>query len=241
MEEERAATAPQTRFLKAVVAIIAIAMSLYHMYVAGFGPPEAYFFRGTHLLFTMTLIFLLYPFKPDGGWGWRITDLVLLAGSWAFILHIFINYDYVINRIIYIDELTLRDKVYATLAILLVLEATRRVLGWGLSLTAIGFLAYPLFFTTVRLPVLMEQLYLSTEGIFGSTLGVSASYVMLFVLFGAFMEKSGVGKLFMDFALSLTGHTAGGPGKVSVVSSSLFGTVSGSAVANVMVDGPMTI
>jgi TRAP transporter 4TM/12TM fusion protein len=87
----------------------------------------------------------------------------------------------------------------------------------------------------------MEQLYLSTEGIFGSTLGVSASYVMLFVLFGAFMEKSGVGKLFMDFALSLTGHTAGGPGKVSIVSSSLFGTVSGSAVANVMVDGPMTI
>jgi TRAP transporter 4TM/12TM fusion protein len=241
VEEEKAATAPRAKFLKAVVAIIAIAMSLYHMYVAGFGPPEAYFFRGTHLLFTMTLIFLLYPFKPDGGWGWRITDLVLLAGSWAFILHIFINYDYVINRIIYIDELTLLDKIYATLAVLLVLEATRRVLGWGLSLTAIGFLAYPLFFTTVRLPVLMEQLYLSTEGIFGSTLGVSASYVMLFVLFGAFMEKSGVGKLFMDFALSLTGHTAGGPGKVSVVSSSLFGTVSGSAVANVMVDGPMTI
>ena len=241
MEEERAATAPQSNFLKAVVAIIAIAMSLYHMYVAAFGPPEAYFFRGTHLLFTMTLIFLLYPIKPGGGWSWRITDLVLLAGSWAFILHIFINYDYITNRIIYIDELTLRDKVYATLAILLVLEATRRVLGWGLSLTAVGFLAYPLFFTTVRLPVLMEQLYLSTEGIFGSTLGVSASYVMLFVLFGAFMEKSGVGKLFMDFALSLTGHTAGGPGKVSVVSSSLFGTVSGSAVANVMVDGPMTI
>ena len=241
MEEERAATAPRAKFLKAVVAIIAIAMSLYHMYVAGFGPPEAYFFRGTHLLFTMTLIFLLYPIKPGGGWAWRITDLVLLAGSWAFILHIFINYDYITNRIIYIDELTLRDKVYATLAILLVLEATRRVLGWGLSLTAIGFLAYPLFFTTVRLPVLMEQLYLSTEGIFGSTLGVSASYVMLFVVFGAFMEKSGVGSLFMDFALSLTGHTAGGPGKVSVVSSSLFGTVSGSAVANVMVDGPMTI
>jgi TRAP transporter 4TM/12TM fusion protein len=241
MEEEIGATAPRTKLLKAVVTITAIAMSLYHMYVAAFGPPEAYFFRGTHLLFTMTLIFLLYPFKPAGGWGWRITDLVLLVGSWAFILHILINYDYVINRIIYIDELTLRDKVYATLAILLVLEATRRVLGWGLSLTAICFLAYPIFFTSVRLPVLMEQLYLSTEGIFGSTLGVSASYVMLFVLFGAFMEKSGVGRLFMDFALSLTGHTAGGPGKVSVVSSSLFGTVSGSAVANVMVDGPMTI
>jgi TRAP transporter 4TM/12TM fusion protein len=241
VDEERSATTPQAKFLKILVSSIAIAMSLYHMYVAAFGPPEAYFFRGTHLLFTMTLIFLLYPLKPSGGWGWRVLDLVLLAASWGFILHIFINYDYVINRIIYIDELTSTDKIYAVLAILLVLEATRRVLGWGLSLTAIGFLAYPLFFTTVRVSVLLEQLYLSTEGIFGSTLGVSASYVMLFVLFGAFMEKSGVGQLFMDFALSLTGHTAGGPGKVSVVSSSLFGTVSGSAVANVMVDGPMTI
>ena len=241
MDEERAATAPQTKFLKVLISIIAIAMSLYHMYVAAFGPPEAYFFRGTHLLFTMTLIFLLYPLRPGGEWGWRLIDLAMLAASWGFILHIFINYDYVINRIIYIDELTLSDKIYAALAILLVLEATRRVLGWGLSLTAIGFLAYPIFFSTVKVPVLMEQLYLSTEGIFGSTLGVSASYVMLFVVFGAFMEKSGVGKLFMDFAVSITGNTAGGPGKVSVVSSSLFGTVSGSAVANVMVDGPMTI
>jgi TRAP transporter 4TM/12TM fusion protein len=241
VDEERPATAPQAKFLKVVVSVIAIAMSLYHMYVAAFGPPEAYFFRGTHLLFTMTLIFLLYPLRPGGRRGWRVLDLVLLVASWGFILHIFINYDYVINRIIYIDELTLVDKIYAAFAILLVLEATRRVLGWGLSFTAIAFLAYPLSFTTVRVSVLLEQLYLSTEGIFGSTLGVSASYVMLFVLFGAFMEKSGVGKLFMDFAVAITGHTAGGPGKVSVVSSSLFGTVSGSAVANVMVDGPMTI
>jgi TRAP transporter 4TM/12TM fusion protein len=241
VDEERTATAPRAKFLKVAVSGIAIAMSLYHMYVAAFGPPEAYFFRGTHLLFALTLIFLLYPLKPGGGWAWRLVDLVMLAASWGFILHIFINYDYVINRIIYIDELTLSDRLYSVLAILLVLEATRRVLGWGLSLTAIGFLAYPIFFSTVRVPVLMEQLYLSTEGIFGSTLGVSASYVMLFVVFGAFMEKSGVGKLFMDFAVSITGHTAGGPGKVSVVSSSLFGTVSGSAVANVMVDGPMTI
>jgi TRAP transporter 4TM/12TM fusion protein len=241
LEEERAATAPRSGALKAVVAIVAISMSLYHIYVAGFGPPEAYFFRGTHLLFTMTLIFLLYPLKPGGGWGWRAFDMLLLAGSWAFILYIFFGYEYITNRIIYIDELTAPDKFYATLAIVLILEATRRVLGWGLAVTAIAFLAYPLFFTNVKIPVLLEQLYLSTEGIFGSTLGVSASYVMLFVLFGAFMEKSGTGRLFMDFALAITGHTAGGPGKVAVVSSSLFGTVSGSAVANVMVDGPMTI
>jgi TRAP transporter 4TM/12TM fusion protein len=84
-------------------------------------------------------------------------------------------------------------------------------------------------------------MYLTTEGIFGSTLAVSASYVLIFVVFGAFMERTGTGQLFMDFAMSLTGRFAGGPGKVSVVSSSLFGTISGSAVANVMVDGPITI
>jgi len=241
VEEEKPQVAPQSKLLAILVALIAIAMSLYHMYVAASGPPEVYFFRGTHLLFTLTLVFLLYPSKPGGGPLWRALDVLLIAGSWCFILYIFVNYEYMTNRIIYIDELTLADKINAWLAILIVLEATRRVLGWGLALTAVAFLAYPIFFTQVKIPVLLEQLYNSTEGIFGSTLGVSASYVMLFVLFGAFMEKSGTGKLFMDFALSLTGHTAGGPGKVSVVSSSLFGTVSGSAVANVMVDVPMTI
>lgn len=239
--DEKAATAPTAKALKFIVAVIAIAMSLYHMYVAAFGPPEAMIFRGTHLLFALTLVCLLYPLKPGGGWKWRAADAVLLTGSWAFILHIFLNYQEITNRIIYIDELTRLDKFYAVVAVLIILESTRRVLGWALPLTALAFLLYAAGFTQVKIPVLMEQLYLSTEGIFGSTLGVSASYVMLFVLFGAFMEKSGTGQLFMDFALSITGHTAGGPGKVSVVSSSLFGTVSGSAVANVMVDGPMTI
>jgi TRAP transporter 4TM/12TM fusion protein len=239
--DEKAATAPQTRALKYSVAAIAVVMSVYHMYVAAFGPPEAMIFRGTHLLFALTLVFLLYPLKPGGGWKWRIADAVLLLLSWAFILHIFFNYQYMTNRIIYIDDLTMADKINTVIAVLIILEATRRVLGWALPLTAACFLLYAIFFTNVKGPVLMEQLYMSTEGIFGSTLGVSASYVMLFVLFGAFMEKSGTGQLFMDFALSITGHTAGGPGKVAVVSSSLFGTVSGSAVANVMVDGPMTI
>jgi TRAP transporter 4TM/12TM fusion protein len=241
ISDEVPATPPETRLLKWTVSAIAVAMSLYHMYVAGFGPPEAMIFRGTHLLFALTLVFLLYPLKPGGGPGWRTLDAVMLIGSWAFILHILLNTEYINNRMIYIDDLTAFDKVYAVFAVLIVLEATRRVLGWALPITAFVFLVYAALLTNVKPQVLMEQLYISTEGIFGSTLGVSASYVMLFVLFGAFMEKSGTGKLFMDFALAITGHTAGGPGKVSVISSSLFGTVSGSAVANVMVDGPMTI
>jgi TRAP transporter 4TM/12TM fusion protein len=115
------------------------------------------------------------------------------------------------------------------------------VLGWALPLTAIAFLAYALLWAKIDWRTTLDQLYLTTEGIFGSTLQVSAAYVMVFVVFGAFMEKTGTGQLFMDFALSLTGRQAGGPGKVAVVSSSLFGTISGSAVANVMVDGPITI
>jgi len=241
ISDEVPATPPETRWLKWTVSAVAVVMSLYHMYVAAFGPPEELIFRGTHLLFALTLVFLLYPLRPGGGPRWRALDAAMLFASWAFILHIFLNYEYTINRIIYIDDLTTLDKVYAVFAVLIVLEATRRVLGWALPITAVVFLLYAGLMTNIKPQVLLEQLYLSTEGIFGSTLGVSASYVMLFVLFGAFMEKSGTGKLFMDFALAITGHTAGGPGKVSVVSSSLFGTVSGSAVANVMVDGPMTI
>jgi TRAP transporter 4TM/12TM fusion protein len=240
VSDEKEAIAPTSRLLRWTVAAIAVAMSLYHMYAAAFGPPEALIFRGTHLLFALTLVFLLFPLVPRGG-AWRIADAVLLAAGWAFVLHIFINYEYFTNRIIYIDELTATDKFFAVVSVLIVLEATRRVIGWALPLTAIVFVVYAALLTNVKIPVLMEQIYFSTEGIFGSTLGVSASYVMLFVLFGAFMERSGTGQLFMDFAMSITGHAAGGPGKVAVVSSSLFGTVSGSAVANVMVDGPITI
>lgn len=241
VSDENTATTPKFQPLVHLITVIAVVMSLYHMYVAAFGPPEAVIFRGIHLLFALTLVFLMFPFKPQGGWWWRLWDMFLLAGSWGFVLHILLNYDAFINRIIYIDDLTAGDRFFAVVAVFLVLEGTRRVIGWALPLTAMVFLVYAFGFTQVTPAVLMEQLYLSTEGIFGSTLGVSASYVMLFVLFGAFMERSGTGQLFMDFALSLTGHTAGGPGKVAVISSSMFGTVSGSAVANVMVDGPMTI
>jgi len=241
MKEENEATTPGARWLRWGIAAVAVAMSLYHMYVAGFGPPEAVIFRGTHLLFAFALVFVLYPLRPGGGAWWRLADAAVLAIGFATVLHIFVNYQYFTNRIIYIDDLSFWDKTFGILCVLVVLEGTRRVIGWALPLTAIVFLVYAGFFTQVKFPVLLEQLYFSTEGIFGSTLGVSASYVMLFVLFGAFMERSGTGQLFMDFAMAITGHQAGGPGKVAVVSSSLFGTVSGSAVANVMVDGPITI
>ena len=241
ISDESIAINPASPALKALITMLAVMMSLYHMYVAGFGPPEAVIFRGTHLIFALGLVFLLYPSRASGGVAARSYDMLLLAMGLAAIAHIFIDYENFTSRIIYIDELTKLDLFYSFVMVAVVLEGTRRVIGWALPLTAIIFVAYTIFFTQIKIPLLMEQLYFSTEGIFGSTLGVSASYVMLFVIFGAFMEKSGTGQLFMDFALSITGKSAGGPGKVAVISSSLFGTVSGSAVANVMVDGPITI
>ncbi|MDH5246640.1 MAG: C4-dicarboxylate ABC transporter permease, partial [Betaproteobacteria bacterium] len=175
VSEEAQATRPTNRYLGWLVTVIAVAMSLYHMYVAAFGPPEAIIFRGTHLLFALTLVLLLYPTRR-GRAAWRAVDLALLALGAGFVLHIFFDYDYFINRIIYIDELTAWDRFYAVAAVAIVLEATRRVIGLALPLTAVAFLVFAAGFTRVTPDVLMEQLYLSTEGIFGSTLGVSATY-----------------------------------------------------------------
>ncbi len=228
--------------VRVIAGLIAAAMALYHMWIIATGTPEAMLFRGTHLLFALTLVFLLHRRLASGaGQAPAFYDYVLLALAMAPVLYLFINYDYVVNRIYYIDDLSPADMAMGVVLTLLVLEATRRLIGLALPITAGVFLVYALFVAQVEPERLLDQLYMTTEGIFGPTLGVSATYVIIFVLFGSFMERTGTGQLFMDFALSLTGHTAGGPGKVSVISSSLFGTISGSAVANVMVDGPITI
>lgn len=242
VSDEKAAFDPTSSIMKRIITIVAVAMALYHMYVTWFGPPEAVIYRGTHLMFAIALVFLLFPsHRGTSGPWWRSYDMLLLALGLGGVLHIFYTYDDFIYRIIYIDALTTADIIWGIICVIIVLEATRRVIGWALPLTAIVFMSYAAFFTNVRWEVLLEQLYLSTEGIFGSTLGVSAAYVTMFVIFGAFMEKSGTGRLFMDFSMAITGKSAGGPGKVAIVSSSMFGTVSGSAVANVMVTGPITI
>ena len=220
--------------------VLAVVMGLYHMAVIVVGPPEAMIFRGTHLFFAIALTFLLYRAGGGGGGAPTLADCALLGAGLAPLVYLFVRHDYVVNRIYYIDDLSLADMGMGLLLVAAVMEATRRLIGWALPLTAIVFLAYGLIAT--RDPErILDQLFMTTEGIFGAPLGVSAAYVMIFVLFGSFMERTGTGQLFMNFALGITGHTAGGPGKVSVVSSSLFGTISGSAVANVMVDGPISI
>jgi TRAP transporter 4TM/12TM fusion protein len=248
------------RAVRIAIALTAVGMSVYHLTAAFIGAPQQLFFRSTHLLFAMVLVFLLYPgfrgpqksddaVRDDAGGtlGAVLTarvswlDLLLIAASAVTIVYVWWNHEHLITRFVFVEDPADIELVLGFVFTALVLEATRRVIGWALPVTALLFLGYALLYANTRPQQLIEIMYLTTEGIFGPTLGVSAAYVILFVLFGAFMERTGVGKLFMDFALALTGHTAGGPGKVAVVSSSLFGTVSGSAVANVLVDGPITI
>lgn len=248
-----------------LIAVTAVVMSLYHIYyrlvpsfnlpiAPGFtlriGPVDSLVLKDIHLLFSLVLVFFLYPLRKGLGPRIPVYDLVFAALSVIVTAYLLVRYEYVVTRFATVHPLEPADFVMAILSILLVLEATRRSIGLALPITALVFIAYgflgpylPGFLNHrgMTLELILDQTYLTTEGIFGIPLGVSATYVILFVIFGAFLEKSGAGQFFMDFANALMGRSRGGPGKVSVVSSSLFGTISGSAVANVMVDGWLTI
>ena len=234
-----------------VIVSIAVAMSAYHLYTGYFGAPEALLHRSIHLLFTLVLIFFLFPFsKKEWGEKFRWTDGLLILLTLACIGYLFFNYEYVVTRYPYVHPLSVADMVFGIILTLLLMEGSRRVIGPALPITAGVFLIYAyvgpylpglLRHTGFTTEAIVDQLYMTTEGIFGIPLGVSATYVILFIIFGTFLEKSGTGQLFMDFASAITGWTRGGPGKISCISSALFGTISGSAVANVMVDGWLTI
>ena len=240
-----------SKMVTKIIAGVGIAMSSYHLYTGYFGAPEALLHRSIHLLFTLVLIFFLFPFSKDA-WAkkYRWTDGALILLTIASVGYLFINYDYVITRYPYVHPLSGADITLGIILTLLLVEGSRRVIGPALPITAGVFLIYAyigpylprlLRHSGFSTEAVIDQLYLTTEGIFGMPLGVSATYVILFIIFGTFLEKSGTGQLFMDFASAITGWTRGGPGKISCISSALFGTISGSAVANVMVDGWLTI
>jgi TRAP transporter 4TM/12TM fusion protein len=255
-----------TGYAAVVVAVVGVVMSLYHVY-ARLTPaaPDSLILRMIALAFCLVLSFLLFPFRSSTPLDEESTrldaaadapttipwlDLGLAALSLACMAYFFVYYDYITTRFPTAHPLSPLDKVVGTVLIALVLEATRRTLGAALPILALLFLVYgvvgpwlpgPLRHKGLTYEILVDQTVFTTEGLFGIPLGVAASYVILFIIFGAFLEKSGAGQFFMNLANGLAGGQRGGPGKVSVVSSSLFGTISGSAVANVMVDGWLTI
>ena len=235
-----------------VVGVVAVAMAAYHVYarLTWYAPDQQALLYIT-LAFSLTLAYFLFP-RRKGQTLDRVpwTDLALAALSLACVGYMFAFYDYVVNRFPTAHPLAAADKVVGIVGILLVLEGTRRTIGASLPIVAVCFLAYGLLgpwmpsvlhHKGLTLEITIDQTWFTTEGVFGVPLNVAGTYVILFIIFGAFLEKSGAGQFFMNFANAVAGGARGGPGKVSVVSSSLFGTISGSAVANVMVDGWLTI
>jgi TRAP transporter 4TM/12TM fusion protein len=235
-------------FQMRLVSSIAILFSLFQVYTGLMGVLPAQLQRSIHLTFVFVLVYLLYPssnkMKKD---RFHWIDIVLaLMGAGAG-LYIALNYKELIYRAG--DYMTL-DLIIGGIAILLVLEGARRVVGLPIAIIASVFLLYakvgpylPGFLNHRGYSVerIISHMYYTTEGIIGVPLGVAATFIFLFILFGAFLEKTGIGKFFIDLANSVAGFAAGGPAKVAVITSALEGTISGSSVANTVGSGSFTI
>jgi TRAP transporter 4TM/12TM fusion protein len=234
-----------------VVTVIAVGLSLYQLYTAGIAALTALVQRSIHLGAILVLTFLLRPpFKAarkDRWSPWVIVDWILVAASIYCTVYICVNLNQIFERQ---GDWLPADLLVSIIGTLLVLEACRRVIG--LAMTAICVTAILYAYFGPYMPDLLihkgysveriaTTLWLTTEGIFGLPIGVAATFVFVFVLFGAFLETTGGGNFFIELAYALTGQYAGGPAKTSVVASGFMGSVSGSAVGNVVATGSFTI
>ena len=242
-------TAHYTGWPKKIIAAIAITFSVFQLYTAIFGVLDAQLQRAIHLGFGLALAYLLYPFRR--AWTrdhyFHPIDIVFAVLGAATPAYLVIQYRELITRAGTVSPV---DTVVGGLGILLVIEATRRVVGLPMVTVVLAFIAYA--FLGPYMPgvlahrgltpeQLIGHLYFTTEGIFGIPLGVSSTFIFLFILFGAYLESTGLGKFFIDLANAVAGWASGGPAKVAVLSSGLMGTVSGSSVANVVGTGSLTI
>ena len=242
-------TAHYTGWPKKIIAAIAITFSVFQLYTAIFGVLDAQLQRAIHLGFGLALAYLLYPFRR--AWTrdhyFHPIDIVFAVLGAATPAYLVIQYRELITRAGTVSPV---DTVIGGLGILLVIEATRRVVGLPMVTVVLAFIAYA--FLGPYMPgvlahrgltpeQLIGHLYFTTEGIFGIPLGVSSTFIFLFILFGAYLESTGLGKFFIDLANAVAGWASGGPAKVAVLSSGLMGTVSGSSVANVVGTGSLTI
>jgi TRAP transporter 4TM/12TM fusion protein len=242
-----------TRKLKGIMGWIVfiglLAFSIFQLYTAIFGVYTAQIQRSIHLGFALALIFLLFPMRKKNLRNVKVAwyDIVLAILGIAVGAYWPLMIDELVNRV---GRLTEVDYFIGLAAILLVLEATRRTVGLPITIIATVFMIYALYgpympgFLAHRgldLDTLVQTMFFTTEGILGTPLGVSSTFIFLFLLFGAFLVKTGVGQYFNDLAVSLAGKRVGGPAKVAIFSSALQGTISGSSVANVVTSGSFTI
>ena len=265
--EERPATAEpeplsefspsQPKLALRAIAVVGIALSLFQLYAAGVQPLGLFFQRPIHLGFILVLCFLIYPVtrnRPRGASGWAVDGLLILGGVLVG-FWVPSNIDAIANAIFPRTQ----DVVVGVITALLVLEASRRAIGPTITVIGAVFVVYAFAGNRGELPFLADwmpgilnhrgysldrlasQLTLGAEGIYGIPLGVAATFIFIFVLFGAFLEVTGAGKFFIDLAYATTGRQRGGPAKAAVIASAGMGSISGSAIANVVTTGAFTI
>jgi len=242
---------------------LSIGLAFYHLFVAVYGTPEGRSFRSVHLSVMMILAVFIYPvFRKS------INDKIILPNDEKgnFLRLLGSIYDFlIIISIIFVQLWTtwdvetfmmrygdkyIGDIIVGSILIFLVLDGTRRAVGWAMVFVAGFFMLHALyahkffgFFygPPTRLAKYIDTLFMTSDGIYGIPLYVASTYIVLFIIFGAILIRSGVGRFFVDLAISLTGHRTGGPAKAAVVASGMTGTVYGSAVANVVTTGSFTI
>jgi TRAP transporter 4TM/12TM fusion protein len=244
-----------TRPVAILASVILFLLSAYHFYTAGFGIPRATTHRGLHMGVSLFVVFLTFSSltrnrnKTDGFavLGIPVLDWVLAIAGAISAFYVPWIYDQLAFRVG--NPLPI-DIIMGTILLGTLLEAVRRSMGWPLPVIALLFIAYAYFGKSMPGILvhpgadwanIINHLYLTSQGIYGTALGVIATYVFHFVLFGVMAQKIGLGQLFIDLATALTGRFAGGPAKVSVVSSAMLGTISGSSIANTVTTGALTI
>ncbi len=236
------------KFLSKALYWLAVGIALYHFITSFIGYPATHLHRSLHVAMMLVMAFFLYPATGKSSRrtiAWYDYILAIMAASVA--VYVWTDYVNFINRMGMPNTM---DIIMGTMLIVLVMEASRRISGWPLVILSGLFLAYGLFgqhmpsifmhrgYTWAKL---VNHAFINTEGIYGTSVNVAASYIFLFILFGAVMNKSGMGQFFNDIALALAGHTKGGPAKVAVIASGFLGSINGSAVANVVTTGAFTI
>ncbi len=225
---------------------LALVLVCFYIYSAVLQPAETQYHRGVYVIITYVLVFLLYKSQNP---LLRVVDYLLMALSVVAIGYWIANFEAINYRS---GAETQLDQMIAMIGVLLGIEVARRVVGTVFVIMGAVMILYGVFGDSEFIPevvqhagdtfpLLCTNIFYKSDGVFGIMANVLATYIVLFVIFGAFLEKSGAQKFFIDFPLAAVGHKVGGPGKVSVIASGLFGSISGSAIANTVSTGAFTI
>lgn len=227
---------------------VALSMSIYQFVFAYLGYPIGEIHRPLHLAFALVVVFAAAPSKEN--WRGELWDILMIGSIILGCGYLIVNAHAIQNRFSYVTPLTRTEITLAFLTLFVVMEAARRVVGWGLVVVGVVFIAYALYghylpdmighrpYTAGRI---MESMYLTKEGLWNTPLGVSANYIFIFVLFGSLLLATGAGTFFTDMAQALTGRYTGGTAKTAVIASSFMGMLQGSSVSNVVTTGSFTI